>query len=469
MYAIGFLILVRQGGGLLWSTGLLPIEPYLRALGSALGSRANGFLELPSLFWLGASDTVLTAAAWIGLVLALVLLCGFANVPLLVSLWALYMSFVHVGQIFYGYGWEIMLLETGFLAVFLAPPLRVSPFPRASPTPSLVLVLLRWELFRLMLGAGLIKLRGDPCWRDLTCMVYHYETQPLPNPLSPYLYQLPLWFHKLEVLFNHLVELVAPWGLFAPAPIRHASGVLLVTFQVFLILSGNLSFLNWLTLSVCAACFDDSFLGRVLPKQWRERLAALGDPEPSRARAMTVYALVLVVAVLSLNPIANMLSPRQAMNTSHDPLDLVNSYGAFGSIGRERYEIVLEATLDADPTTAHWVEYEFNCKPGDVSRRPCVVSPYHFRIDWQMWFAAMGEPGDSPWLLRLVEKLLEADPHALSLLARAPFAGRRPTYLRAGYYRYQYAGPSDPPQAWWHRTRVAEYLPALSTASFRPR
>jgi hypothetical protein len=157
------------------------------------------------------------------------------------------------------------------------------------------------------------------------------------------------------------------------------------------------------------------------------------------------------------------------MNASHDPLDLVNSYGAFGSIGRERYEIVLEGTLDDDPSTAHWLEYEFNCKPGDVLRRPCIVSPYHYRIDWQMWFAAMEQPGDSPWLLRLVEKLLVADKSALGLLARDPFGGRPPKFIRAGYYRYQFAQPGDPPTAWWHRTRIAEYLPPLNVSSFTRR
>ena len=158
------------------------------------------------------------------------------------------MSFAHVGQIFYGYGWDILLLETGFLAIFLAPLWRLGPFPARTPPSPVVIVLLRWLIFRLMLGAGLIKLRGDPCWRDLTCLVFHYETQPNPNPLSWWFHQLPPWFHKLEVLFNHLVELVAPFFVFGPRRARHVAGGLMVLFQVLLILSGNLSFLNWLTL-----------------------------------------------------------------------------------------------------------------------------------------------------------------------------------------------------------------------------
>jgi hypothetical protein len=327
-----------------------------------------------------------------------------------------------------------------------------------------VIVLLRWLTFRLMLGAGLIKLRGDPCWRDLTCLLYHYETQPNPNPLSWYFHQAPAWFHRVEVAFNHLVELVAPWFVFGPRPARLAAGVLIVVFQVLLILSGNLSFLNWLTIVAAVACFDDRALAWLMPASLRARLEPLlsTSGEPTRGRRVAVFALAAVVAVLSINPVGNMLSPGQVMNTSFEPFELVNTYGAFGSIGRERYEIVLEGTAD-DPndTSARWVEYDFKCKPGTLARRPCWISPYHYRLDWQMWFQDMpGAPMD-PWFIHLVAKLLRGDQGGRALLAPGPFEDRPPRAVRAKYYRYELADPGDPSRAWWKRTFVSEYLPAL--------
>ncbi len=463
VYAVAFLIVVFQWEPLLGAEGLLPARDFMAQVKSASGGSGLAFLRLPTLFWLTDSDAAFRIGGALGLAGSLLLLAGFANVPLLAGLWFLYMSFVHAGGLFYGYGWEILLLETGFLAIFLAPLWRVHPFSPGPPPSPLVITLLRWLLFRLMFGAGLIKLRGDPCWREMTCLFWHYETQPNPNPLSWYLHQLPPWFHRLEVLFNHVVELVAPFFFFGPRPARLLAGALAVLFQVLLIASGNLAFLNWLTLTVAVACFDDASLARLLPVRWRASLGrTVYDAEESKPRALATYALVLVVGVLSLNPIANMLSPGQVMNTSFDPLDLVNTYGAFGTIGRERFEIVLEGTDAPTPEPgASWREYEFKCKPGGVRRRPCWISPYHYRLDWQMWFAAMPGAGTEPWLVNLVAKLLAGDPAARSLLALGPFADRPPRFVRARIYRYRFTGGGQG-EAWWVRELVGEYLPALS-------
>src|SRR6185369_11190118 len=255
VYLVAFLILVRQGLPLVGHDGLLPADAYLERLAEHFGSRGAAAVEVPSLFWLGVSDQALLGGAWLGAALAALVVAGFANAVLLLVLWALYMSFVNVGQDWYGYGWEIQLLETGFLSVFLCPLADARPFPRLPP-PSAVVWLFRWLIVRIMLGAGLIKLRGDPCWRDLTCLYYHYETQPLPNPLSWWLHFRPHWFHQLGALWNHIVELIIPWFGFGTRPYRHIAGVLLVSFQFFLIFSGNLSFLNWLTIVPALACFD---------------------------------------------------------------------------------------------------------------------------------------------------------------------------------------------------------------------
>src|SRR5579859_2240603 len=247
VYSVAFLTLVHQAIPLFGSNGLTPVPLFLQRVQETAGSFLHAFVELPSLFWLWNGDGFLTLMAWAGLGLSLLVLAGFANGFLLTLLWALYLSFVHIGQDWYGFGWEIQLLETGFLAIFLIPFWDGRPFPKQPPLVAMIW-LYRWLIFRIMLGAGLIKLRGDPCWRDLTCLKYHYETQPLPNPLSPYFHFMPLWFHKCGVLFNHLAELAAPWLMLGPAWLCAIGGALMAVLQVVLILSGNLSFLNWLTL-----------------------------------------------------------------------------------------------------------------------------------------------------------------------------------------------------------------------------
>jgi len=465
IYASAFLILVRQGRALIGTQGLLPATTFLQQVTSVFGSRSAGFWKLPSIFWLSASDAWLQGCAWLGLCGALSMVAGFSNAPLLALLWALYLSFSHVGQIFYGYGWDSLLCEAGFLAIFLAPGWRPREFDPRSPVPQIVIVLFRWLSFRIMFGAGLIKLRGDDCWTDLTCLAYHYETQPNPGPLSPLFHAAPLWFHKLGALFNHLVEVVAPFGVFGPRPARLAAGGLILVFQAILISSGNLSFLNWLTLIIAFACFDDAAVLRVLPKRCRERararLARAAGAEPSRVRNAVSVALALAIGVLSLNPITNLLSPQQAMNASFDPFNLVNTYGAFGSVSRERYEVIIEGTSSAElDERSVWKEYELPCKPGRVDRRPCWITPYHYRLDWQLWFVPLSPDYQRRWFLSLTRKLLQGNPTVLALFADNPFPEQPPHFIRASFYRYQFAPLSS--HDTWQRTRTGQYLAPVS-------
>ena len=263
VYFVAFLSLAQQVIPLIGENGLLPAENYLNAVEPQFESKWDAFVRVPTLFWMGISDSGLSLLAWLGVLLSLIIVIGFANVPLMSFIWFLYMSFVHIGQVWYGYGWEFQLLETGFLAIFIVPLIDVRPFPRYPP-PVPVIWLLRWMAFRIYLGAGLIKIRGDECWRDLTCLIYHYETQPIPNPVSPWLHFFPVWFHKLGVLWNHFIELVVPFFVFWPRHARLTAGVLLVSFQIFLIISGNLSFINWVTILPVIACFDDRFLRKIM-------------------------------------------------------------------------------------------------------------------------------------------------------------------------------------------------------------
>jgi hypothetical protein len=460
VYAVAFLVAAQQLVPLIGEHGLTPANHFLASVQTQLGSGAAGMLRVPTLFWLGISDHGMLIFAWTGFALSLVVLAGYANAIILSVLWAMYMSIVHVGQVWWGYGWEIQLLETGFLSIFLCPLLDGRPFPTYRP-PILVFWLFRWLGFRIMIGAGLIKLRGDPCWRDLTCLFYHYETQPIPNPISRYLHFAPLWFHKFATAWNHFIELIVPWFSFGPRHARHIAGVLLVTFQIFLIISGNLSFLNYLTIIPFLACFDDTFLRHFLPTALVRRAErAAEESEPSRINNTIAIALSIVVVYLSVAPVLNLVSGRQLMNYSYDPLDLVNTYGAFGSVGRERDEIIFEGTDDTLITgDTKWKEYEFKAKPGDPNRRPPFVAPYQPRIDWQIWFAAMASPGDYPWTLHFVWKLLHNDRGTLSLLANNPFPDAPPHHIRARVYRYRFAPIGD--KAWWKRERIGEWLPAL--------
>ncbi|MBX3227661.1 MAG: lipase maturation factor family protein [Labilithrix sp.] len=448
VYFVTFLSTFLQGPALIGEHGLLPMRGWLAAIARAQGSRFSGFLAAPSVFWVNASDAMLRGVTAFGMLLALAVVLGATNAAVMLALWAIQFSLYDVGQVFWGYGWEMQLLETGMLAAIVCPLRTWRPF--ASAPPASAIWLFRWLIARVMLGAGLIKLRGDECWRALTCLQTHYETQPNPSPVSWLLHQLPPWFHTGGVLVNHFVELVAPFLLLGPRRARRFAGACFVGFQAVLIASGNLSFLNWLTIVPALACFDDE----LVPARWR-----VTAPEPSRAHRRVALGYAAIVGVLSLGPIGNLLSSRQAMNASFDPLHLVSTYGAFGSVNAVRDEIVLEGSRDGE----RWEEYELPCKPGDVRRRPCLVSPYHYRLDWQMWFAAMSSYDEEPWIVELVDKLLRGDHAVDPLLARDPFAGGPPPrFVRARLFRYELTTWSTRREGWWRRGGGSEYLRPLS-------
>jgi len=456
VYLIAFLTAVNQFRPLLGEHGLLPVPLFVKQV---------AFHDAPSIFFLFPNDTAFAAAAWFGVILSALALGGVADrygawLSMLVwtLLWAVYLSFLNVGQIFYGFGWESMLLEAGFFAIFLGS--RRSA-PRAIP-----IWILRWMLFRVMFGAGLIKLRGDPCWRDFTCLDRYYETQPMPNPLSWYFHWAPAWLHHFGVGFNHFVELAIPFAYFAPQPIASIAGVLTIAFQLLLMASGNLSFLNLLTIVLAIPTLDGRILAKMIPSH------PPPAPAPGRVVQYGMAALGVVVGILSIPPLLNMLSPGQLMNFNYNPLHLVNTYGAFGSINQTRYEVVVEGTADPSPDeSAAWRAYEFRGKPGDPMRRPPQIAPYHLRLDWLMWFAAMSRYTQEPWFVNLVAKLLEGDHGVLGLLEANPFPDHPPRYVRAQLYLYRFTTPEERKAdgAWWRRELAGPWFPqvSLDTPGFR--
>lgn len=446
-YLLAFMCVLDQFPALLGEHGLLPVPRFLRGI---------RFRDEPTLFRLYYSDRFLRALGWIGVGVAAALVLGFPQagpvwLPMLawLVLWLLYLSIVNVGQRFYGFGWESLLLEAGFLAVFLGNARTAPPF--------LVLLLFRWLAFRVELGAGLIKLRGDPCWRQLSCMDFHHETQPMPGPLSWYFHRLPRSFHRFEVLGNYVAQLVAPFALFLPQPFAAAGALVMVGTQAYLVMSGNYAWLNLLTMVIVVSALPDALLGRVLH-------AAPALSAPPLWFMVLVFAFTGLVVVLSYQPVRNLIGPRQRMNYSFNRLHLVNTYGAFGSVTRERHEVVLEGT-DATELSggAVWREYQFRGKPGDPRRRPRQFAPYHLRLDWLMWFAALSPRYAEGWLDAVVDQLLDGNRSVLRLLRHNPFRDAPPVWIRARLYRYRFTTWRERRStgAWWVRELVSDYLPPV--------
>jgi hypothetical protein len=454
IYLVAFLVAARQFPPLLGERGLLPAPRYLARV---------SFLQAPSLFHLGYSDAGLRVVTWSGVALAGSIVLGLPQqAPLPVTmlawfgLWVLYQSIVNIGQTFYGFGWETLLLEAGFLAIFLGNDAVPAPWP--------VIILFRWLAFRVEFGAGLIKLRGDRCWRELTCMDWHHETQPLPNPLSWFFHHLPHPVHRVEVIGNYVAQLVLPFGLFLPQPIASVAAVLLVVTQLYLVVSGNYAWLNWVTIVVTLAAIGDA----VVPV---ELLAALSAGPaagaPSGWFGAVVVAVSVLVVALSWFPVRNLLSPNQAMNASFDPFHLVNTYGAFGTVGRRRYEVIVEGTDDEPGPEAVWREYEFPGKPGDPRRMPRQFAPYHLRLDWLMWFLPLSPRYGEGWFVPFLGRLLEGDRAILGLLRRNPFPEAPPRYVRARLFHYRYTSWRELREtgAWWARTPAGDFVGPLRLAS----
>jgi hypothetical protein len=455
VYLIAFIAALRQFRPLIGTAGMLPVPRYLAR---------TPFRRAPSVFHLHWSDRFFAGCCWAGIAVSAAALAGLVEAAPLWAwmacwalLWGLYLSIVNVGQLWYGFGWESLLLEAGFLAIFLGPA-DVAP-------PVLVLWLLRWLLFRLEFGAGLIKLRGDSCWRELTCLNYHHETQPMPNPASWYFHHLPPGLHKVETLANHATQLVVVWGLLMPQPVATVAAVVVLVTQGYLVLSGNFAWLNWLTLILATAVVDGRIWSAVLPVE-----------PPDTMTTPTWHSVLVVVVtagllVLSWRPARNLVSRRQLMNASFDPLHLVNTYGAFGSVTRVRDEVIVEGTTDpAGGPDAVWQEYEFRGKPGDVHRRPPQVAPYHLRLDWLMWFVGIQPRYGARWLLPFARLLLEGDRATLRLLRRSPFPPESPpAFVRMRLFRYRFTTRAERREtgAWWVRTPIGVLVDPVSLDRLR--
>ena len=457
VYLAAFASLASQMLGLVGSGGILPVESYLRAAHQYFGTA--GYWVIPTLFWLNASDTALLAVTVAGAALALFVIAGIAVRPALIVLFVLYLSCTCAGQVFMSFQWDALLLEAGFLAIFLTSGSRI------------VIWLFRWLTFRYVLMAGAAKLvSGDPTWRGLTALEYHFETQPLPTPVAWYAAQLPHWALAAGTAAALVTEVGIVFLVFAPRRLRALAAWCIIVFQLCITLTGNYNFFNLVTMLLCVFLFDDAALRRVLPSRL-SALVSTSAPRPGRAAAAVATAVALIVVPAGLSRISQLLFDRgipiaDVVADAVSPLMIVNYYGLFAVMTTARPEIVIEGSDDGQL----WREYEFTYKPGAESRRPPWNIPHQPRLDWQMWFAALGGWGQ-PWFASFLHRLLEASPPVVALLGSNPFPDHPPKYVRATLYDYRFASPEERAASgrWWVRRSEGELVAPVGLADFRPR
>jgi predicted DCC family thiol-disulfide oxidoreductase YuxK len=452
IYLAAFVSFAVQAGGLIGSHGILPLHEFRSAVGAALG--AQRWWTMPMLFWLDDSDQAIAAVCWGGALAALLLALNVWPRLCLLLTYLCYLSLLYGGQEFMTYQWDVFLLEGGVLALFMTCSPRTGRW------------LLYWLLLRFMFMSGMVKLlSGDPSWRDLNALAFHFYTQPLPTPLAWYAAQLPQGLLRAATGAMLVIELVLPFLLFAPRRLRWvaAGGILLL--QSCIVLTGNYNWFNLQTLLLCLLLFDDAALQGALPR-WLLRRVPLASPPPRAAPtgrwlSAACASVLLSVSLVQMAERFGLTPPRgaQSFTALLEPLHLVSPYGLFAVMTTERNEIIIEGSRDG----ISWSPYEFRYKPGELARRPPWNIPHQPRLDWQMWFAALEDPRGLRWFWRFLQKLLENDPAVTGLLRSNPFAGRPPTFLRARFYRYTFSDPAQKAQGqWWQRTLLGEYTPEVS-------
>jgi predicted DCC family thiol-disulfide oxidoreductase YuxK len=527
IYLVAFVSLWVQIIGLVGADGILPAKLALESMRQQADAQHLGlqlYHVVPTLCWFNASDGFLKFLCVAGTTLAVLLVVDVAPAPCLFLLWLIYLSLATVGREFLGFQWDNLLLETGFLAIFLAP-LQLWPrLSRTAPPSRLVLWLLRWLLFKLMFQSGCVKLLShDPTWRNLTALTFHYETQPLPTWIGWYAHQLPVWGQQVSTVVMFGIELLIPFLIFAPRRPRQLACAVLIAFQALIFLTGNYCFFNLLTMALCVVLLDDAAIKALLPPRLRDSLrpsppqnmgtqwhaplpGANGSPTspldpnspalplpalPTRPAAtapplnpqlstlnrwkwpvQVTVPLAAIAVITSLVQFSIMFRarvpwPRPLLAVCEwlEPFHSFNSYGLFAVMTTSRPEIIIEGSNDG----VTWLAYEFNYKPGDVKRRPGFVEPHQPRLDWQMWFAALSDYRHNAWLVNFCLRLLQGSPPVLGLLERSPFPSSPPRYIRAVVYDYHFTDLATRRQtgAWWFRREKGIYLSAFSLDEVR--
>ncbi|MBS0237802.1 MAG: lipase maturation factor family protein [Proteobacteria bacterium] len=452
IYVIAFASLAVQIQGLVGERGILPAGEYLDAARQGWGISA--YWQMPTLFWLNAQDGALFVATSLGILLGLLVVFGIWTRAALVGLFVLYLSCVYAGQVFMSYQWDLLLLESGFLAIFLTAGSRI------------VVWLYRWLIFRYLFMSGIVKaISAQPTWHDLTALKYHFMSQPLPTPLAWYAAQLPSWMLAVGTAATLVIELILVFLIFLPRRLRALAAFCILIFQALIILTGNYGFFNLLTIALCLFLFDDAAIRQAIPQklsQWIQNRA----PQPGRAATASALALTLLVVPVGADRIAQAfalpnLPVVNSITQAISPWLIVNAYGPFATTTMNRPEIIVEGSNDGQS----WREYEFRYKPGPIDRRPSWNIPHQPRLDWQMWFAAYGSFAQNPWFERLLRRLLEGSAPVLALLGPNPFPDHPPKRVRALLYDYRFADPATHAETgqWWIRRQEGLYFPEQSS------
>jgi lipase maturation factor 1 len=496
-YLIAFVSLWVQVDGLVGGNGISPVSRFLPAVRQQLGTDA--YFLLPTLCWFDSSNAFLHFLCSGGVVLSLLLIFGVAPALSLVALFVFYLSLTIAGQVFLNFQWDVLLLETGFLSIFLAPwrlwPRELMWWPESAtpatayPVSRAGLFLLKFLLFKLILMSGIVKLTsGDDSWgwlnhsfywSALTALDYHYWSQPLPTVFAWWADKTPEWFKHFSVAFCLAVEIIVPLFIWAPRRPRLIAAGLMIFLQIVIALTGNYCFFNLLTIALCLLLIDDAAIGTTC-RDIRAPINGAPDASPARTgRALpnqlcSYAAIVVIVVTLPINAwlIFSAFKPQSRppgwLANFYEQLEafrIVNGYGLFRVMTKDRCEIVIEGSTDG----GDWMPYEFKWKPGDVKRAPGWCAPHQPRLDWQMWFAALESPEQNPWLVGLMVRLLEGSRDVTGLLARNPFPDKPPKYIRAMFYRYRFTSNEERRQtgAWWKRQELREYLPTISQDQLR--
>ena len=502
VYLIAFVSLWIQVDGLVGGNGMSPVSQFLPAVQQQIG--LDAYFLLPTLCWFDSSNAFLHFLCGGGVVLSSLLIFGVAPALSLVVLFVFYLSLTIAGQVFLNFQWDVLLLETGFLSIFLAPwrlwprdlllwPGSATPGTAtsaiASPVSRTGLFLLKFLLFKLMLMSGVVKLTsGDDSWgwlnhsfhwSALTALDYHYWSQPLPTVFSWWADKTPEWFKHFSVAFCLAVEIIAPFFIWAPRRPRLAAAGLVIFLQMVIALTGNYCFFNLLTVTLCLLLIDDAAIGTVR-RDIRAPIngapnaspARTGRPLPNRLCSYAAIAVIVVTFPINAWLIFSAFKPQSRplrwlanFYEQLEPFRIVNGYGLFRVMTEDRCEIVVEGSTDG----INWAPYEFKWKPGDVKRVPGWCAPHQPRLDWQMWFAALETPKQNPWFVGLIVRLLEGSADVTGLLARNPFPDKPPHYIRATFYRYRFTNSEERRQtgAWWKRQELREYLPTISRDQLR--
>jgi lipase maturation factor 1 len=474
-YFAAFASLGTQVQGLLGSNGILPAVHLVQMIKMMEGS--SGFWLFPSLYWVHPVDAMLQLMCWGGAVVSLLVVAGVLTAPALIACWVLWLSLVVIGQDFLSFQWDILLLEAGFLSIFLAPwrllepPWRIKKIAvPMTPPPAVMIWVIRWLLFRLMFESGVVKMTsGDPTWSGLTALDYHYWTQPLPTPLAWLAAKFPEIFQRASVCGVFVIELGLPFLIFMGRKPRLVSACGLLMLQVLIASTGNYAYFNLLTVGMCCLLIDDQTWQQLLPGKINKlvlNLPVQRSPKIRRFVSGAVACLIGFLSLISFCPPAQIPPIIQVVEAPLSRLFLFNHYGLFAVMTTQRDEIIVEGSDDGQ----NWQPYEFRFKPGDLQVPPCIVAPLQPRLDWQMWFAALGPLEQSPWFAHFMVRLFQGSPDVLALLKKNPFPDHPPKFLRAELYRYTFSDWHEMlgKGQWWRRQYQDRFAPEISVEQLLP-